>query len=101
MFSQLDANICLVLRIRYAAYFSWLRWFGAARRKCLICEEPEPRKPRKEENFVSCPNPKCHFVYCFECWNDLKHICFACNTPPQSDDDDDDEEEGEENMLIH
>lgn len=79
-----------MLKVRFATYCSWLRCFAAARRKCLICGEREPKKPRRTENFVSCPNPECHFVYCFECWKGVKQICFACTSPDQGDDDDHD-----------
>lgn len=32
------------LRFCCPKYFKWIRIFPFARRKCVICEEPEPRK---------------------------------------------------------
>jgi hypothetical protein len=90
MFSQLEASIFPALVVRFATCCSWLRCFAAARHKCLICGEREPKKPKETENFVYCSNPKCNFVYCFECWKGVKQICFACASPDQSEDDHDD-----------
>jgi hypothetical protein len=93
----MDANILLVMSLRYPNCCSWLKFFPAARRKCLICGEPEPRKPTGKDDYVSCPNPKCYFVYCFQCWKDVKKICYACAPP---DDDDNDDDDGEINVLL-
>ncbi|XP_069686085.1 protein sneaky [Periplaneta americana] len=88
---ELKANILLVLRVRYPTYCRWVRFLAAARRKCLICEEPEPWKSRKTDDFVSCPNTKCHFVYCSECWKDIERTCYACSSPAHSETEDDED----------
>lgn len=90
MFSQQEANVLLVLSVQYPKYCGWLRYFAAARPKCLICGEPEPKKPKREDNFSSCPNPECHFVYCFECWKDIRQTCLACTAPDESEGDEED-----------
>lgn len=77
---QDDLNFCAVLRLRYPKSCSLLRFFKTARRKCLICGEPEPRKKSKiPGDFEDCKTPTCHFVHCVECWNDVGRICLACS----------------------
>ncbi|CAH1156015.1 unnamed protein product [Phaedon cochleariae] len=66
-----------ILRMNYPKVCDWLKIFACARRDCLICQEPEPRK---RSDFVECPNEFCHFVYCAECWKDMGRICLACQT---------------------
>ncbi|CAH1115014.1 unnamed protein product [Psylliodes chrysocephalus] len=68
-----------ILRMNHPKAFDWLRLFEFARRKCLICEEPEPRK-ESESDFVECPNERCHFMYCGECWLDMGNVCLVCQT---------------------
>lgn len=70
-----DFNVFAILRMNHPRTCDWLRIFPWARRQCLICEEPEPRR---NSDFVECPNEYCHFVYCGECWIDVGQICFAC-----------------------
>lgn len=72
-----DFNVFAILRMNYPKACDWLRIFPFARRHCLICEEPEPRK---NSDFVECPNEYCHFVYCGECWIDMGQVCLACLT---------------------
>jgi hypothetical protein len=95
----MDANILLVMALRYPNCCSWLKFIPAARRKCLICGEPEPRKPRGEEDYVSCPNPQCYFIYCFQCWKDVEKICYACTPPAAADDDDGDDDNHDDEMY--
>ncbi|PSN40459.1 hypothetical protein C0J52_24392 [Blattella germanica] len=83
---EMQANILVVMQVKYAHMCSWVRCFPAARRKCLICEEREPKKWKG--TFVECPNPICHFIYCAQCWTDIKEICYACN-PDESGSDED------------
>ena len=87
---QLDANIFVVMQVRYPRICSWIKFLVAARRKCLICEEPEPKRQKQKSDFVTCPNPDCHFVYCSECWRDVKHVCYACSSVDEDTDDDGD-----------
>ncbi|XP_028137332.2 protein sneaky [Diabrotica virgifera virgifera] len=69
-----------ILRINHPKACDWLRIFPFARRKCLICKEPEPRKSSNLNEFVECPNEFCHFIYCRECWIDMGQVCLACQT---------------------
>ena len=43
-----------------------LSLFSATKRRCLICEEKE------QKDFISCDTEGCDFVYCPECWFDVK-----------------------------
>ncbi|XP_053401543.1 E3 ubiquitin-protein ligase DCST1-like isoform X2 [Mercenaria mercenaria] len=45
---------------------------SAGRDKCLICEE------KLKKDFKKCDNEDCKFVYCRECWRDIKKTCYAC-----------------------
>ncbi|XP_017773927.1 PREDICTED: DC-STAMP domain-containing protein 1 [Nicrophorus vespilloides] len=76
---QQDLNVCAVLRIRFPKRCRWLRIFKVARRKCIICGEPEPRKISGiPGDFGKCKTPGCYVVHCLECWNDMGRECFAC-----------------------
>ncbi|XP_060569051.1 E3 ubiquitin-protein ligase DCST1-like [Ruditapes philippinarum] len=44
----------------------------AGRDKCLICEE------KLKTDIEECYNEECKFVYCEECWQDVKETCYAC-----------------------
>ena len=45
----------------------WTRCCGLCRkRSCLICDEPETK------TFHRCQTKKCKFIYCGECWADVK-----------------------------
>lgn len=85
---QDDLNVCAVLKFRYPKACGCLRFFPMARRKCLICEEPEPRKKSGiPGDFEDCKTPTCYFVHCLECWNDMGRECLACaETSPESSD---------------
>ncbi|XP_023017807.1 ubiquitin protein ligase sneaky isoform X2 [Leptinotarsa decemlineata] len=72
-----DFGVFEILRMNYPKMCDWLRFFACARRACLICKDPEPRK---NSNFVECPNEFCHFLYCKECWKDMGGVCLACQT---------------------
>ncbi|XP_066246800.1 protein sneaky [Euwallacea similis] len=67
-------NIFQVMTI-YSQRCLWLKFFKVARRKCLLCEETEPRKLSK---YIECPNEGCHFIYCEECWVDMGEKCLVC-----------------------
>ncbi|PBC33003.1 DC-STAMP domain-containing protein [Apis cerana cerana] len=72
---EYEIDFWLALRLKWPKRFGWLRYFECARERCLICEDPEPRKgPR----YRPCPNPSCPFLYCEECWRDVGRICYAC-----------------------
>ncbi|GJQ87850.1 hypothetical protein Trydic_g1122 [Trypoxylus dichotomus] len=69
--------------------------FPMARRKCIICGEPEPRRKSKiPGDFEKCQTPNCYFVHCVECWNDVGRKCYACaeSTSDSSDIEDSDQE---------
>ncbi|ENN75308.1 hypothetical protein YQE_08085, partial [Dendroctonus ponderosae] len=88
-------NVLQIMTIKYPKEFSWLKWFKAGRRKCLLCEEVEPRK---QSDFIECPNEGCHFIYCQECWKDMGDKCLVCAVESETEDDftdenDDDYEE--------
>jgi hypothetical protein len=95
----MDANILLVMALRYPKHCSWLKFFPAARLKCLICGEREPWKPRGEEGYVFCETPKSYHTYCSQCWKDVDKICHAC-IPPDDDDDDDHDHDHDMDMLL-
>ncbi|KAF5272222.1 hypothetical protein FQA39_LY01304 [Lamprigera yunnana] len=74
-----DFNLCTVLRIRFPNACRCLGFFAMARRKCIICGEPEPRKKSNVPgDFEKCKTPDCYFVHCAECWYDVGQQCFAC-----------------------
>lgn len=83
-----DLNLCAVLSIRFPKTCSCLKIFPIARRKCIICGEPEPRKKSNiPGDFEKCKTPNCYFVHCVECWNDIGRVCYACtpSSPETSD----------------
>ncbi|XP_022909836.1 protein sneaky [Onthophagus taurus] len=89
-----DLNVCAVLRIRFPNFCSCLKMFPMARRKCIICGDPEPRKKSNiPGNFEKCKTPDCYVVHCVECWNDVGRVCFACSSmsPDTTDLEDSDE----------
>lgn len=79
----MEANMILALRLRNPDRFGWLRYFSVGKRKCLICEEPEPSKPGV---FHECTTPGCNFAHCRECWKDVGKVCYGCK-PLESDED--------------
>lgn len=92
---QEDLNICAVLRIRFPKACRCLKFFAMARRKCIICGEPEPRRKRRATgSFEKCREPTCHFVYCAECWYDVGRQCFACAEYSSDGSDSRDSDEG-------
>ncbi|CAH1987297.1 unnamed protein product [Acanthoscelides obtectus] len=70
-----DYNVCAIIRMNYPNQCDWLRFFACARRKCLLCEEPEPRN---RSDFVQCENEYCLLLYCEECWTDMGKECLRC-----------------------
>lgn len=72
-----DGNILLLMRLRYPRYFRWLVVFPIARRKCLICKEPEGRDWPK----IACKD--CPYVFCQECWDMIDHSCYLCKPLPE------------------
>ncbi|XP_026679426.1 E3 ubiquitin-protein ligase DCST1-like [Diaphorina citri] len=80
-----DSNILLILRLRFPRYFRWLVIFPMARRKCLICKEPEERNWPKH----ACPD--CPYVFCQECWDMIDHNCYLCYPLPQEEQDQSDD----------
>lgn len=90
-----DLNLCAVLRIRFPKACSCLSMFPMARRKCIICGEPEPRKKSNiPGDFEDCKTPNCYFVHCVECWNDMGRVCYACapSSPEASEFEESDED---------
>ncbi|XP_018335515.1 E3 ubiquitin-protein ligase DCST1 [Agrilus planipennis] len=82
-----NLNICAVLRTKYPKIFNWLKMFKTARRKCIICGDPEPLIPTgKPGDYEKCKTPTCHFVHCAECWEDVGKQCFACKESPTLED---------------
>ncbi|KAL1514090.1 hypothetical protein ABEB36_003409 [Hypothenemus hampei] len=75
-------NVFQVLITKYPKKLSWLKILKVARRKCLLCEEPEPRK---NTSFIECPNEYCHFIYCKECWTDMGAKCLVCTIEEEMD----------------
>lgn len=76
---QENLNVFSALRIWFPKSCDCLRFFAMSRRKCIICGEPELRKPSKVEgDFEKCKTPNCFVVHCAECWFDMGKKCFAC-----------------------
>lgn len=86
---ELQENFWMALKVRWPKYFGWLAFFEFARRKCLICEEVEPRK---KSRYVECATAGCPAVHCDDCWRDVGQICLACSYFSESDVDDYDAE---------
>ncbi|XP_066589961.1 protein sneaky [Prorops nasuta] len=63
----------VALRERFPGVCGWLKFFACARRRCVVCEEVEPRVAPQ---FRECPT--CPFVHCNECWRDIGKICYVC-----------------------
>ncbi|CAG9564188.1 unnamed protein product [Danaus chrysippus] len=74
----LSGENLLSLRIRYPNLLGWLVVFPAARMKCLICEETQPRRSEVKSQWQKCNNPLCPFVLCGECTADAGG-CLACD----------------------
>ncbi|CAH0724267.1 unnamed protein product, partial [Brenthis ino] len=80
----LSGENLLSLRMRYPQ-MDWLGTLSAARMKCLICEETEPRHIKHKQRFTSveiwhsCISTRCPFVYCNECWQEIGNQCLACD----------------------
>ncbi|KAK5645220.1 hypothetical protein RI129_006520 [Pyrocoelia pectoralis] len=92
---QEELNVFAVLRIRFPKACRCLRIFAAARRKCIICGEPEPRKKSNlPGDFEKCKTPTCYFVHCAECWYDMGKHCFACVESGSEESDFQDSDEG-------
>lgn len=90
-----NLNICAVLRVRYPDRCSCLNFFAMARRRCVICGDPEPRKKSNiPGDFEDCKTPTCYFVHCAECWNDVGKQCFVCAEGATSDGSDEETDEG-------
>lgn len=90
-----NLNLCAVLRIRYPDRCSCLHYFAMARRKCVICSEPEPRKKKDIPNdFEDCITPTCYFVHCAECWNDMGKQCLVCAEDSSPEDSEEESDEG-------
>ncbi|XP_072050299.1 E3 ubiquitin-protein ligase DCST1-like [Amphiura filiformis] len=60
----------------------WTKCCGLCRKRtCLICEDPETK------TFHHCQTEGCQFIYCKECWGDVKESCYACEPYYGSSDD--------------
>ncbi|XP_063386130.1 protein sneaky-like [Cydia fagiglandana] len=65
------------LLLRFPNILGWLRLLPAARMACLICGEIEPRNA--ESGWKACDMPNCPFLYCGECWLEVRGRCLACD----------------------
>ncbi|XP_063366988.1 protein sneaky [Cydia amplana] len=65
------------LLLRFPNILGWLRLLPAARMACLICGEIEPRNAKS--GWKACDMPKCPFLYCGECWLEVRGRCLACD----------------------
>ncbi|KAF7271176.1 hypothetical protein GWI33_015914 [Rhynchophorus ferrugineus] len=83
-------NIFQIMRINHPKQCGWIQFFKCARRKCLMCEDPEPRKA---STFIECPNEGCHFIYCTECWRDMGDECLVCKIDSETDEVSQEEDE--------
>lgn len=79
--NRIEMNLIIRLRLRHSKYFGWLRYFSCARRKCIVCDEPEPQRRdyTRPFHFMACSTSECDVVHCEECWTDVGEICLACH----------------------
>ncbi|XP_022088476.1 DC-STAMP domain-containing protein 1-like [Acanthaster planci] len=70
------------LRTRCPRLCCWLALCKLGRRKCLVCEDYEGA------GFQECPTEGCDFIYCKDCWKDVKMKCYACKVYASGSDDD-------------
>ncbi|CAG9772832.1 unnamed protein product [Ceutorhynchus assimilis] len=89
-------NIFQIMSAKNQGKCKWLRIFKCARRKCLICDETEPRKRSK---FIECSNEHCYFIYCEECWKDMGNECLACTSEEMPDIDTTEEDDEDEEII--
>ena len=63
---QKNSGLLYSLQKTFPRICQCLSMLSASKRKCLICQEKE------QKNFIACDTPGCDFVYCPECWLDIK-----------------------------
>ncbi|XP_013381102.2 E3 ubiquitin-protein ligase DCST1 [Lingula anatina] len=69
---SMRTDLSVALINQFPRLCSCLKVMGMGKKRCLICEEPQNKE------FHICATPGCNFVYCKQCWKDVKHICYAC-----------------------
>lgn len=56
--------------------------FPFGRRKCILCEEIEPKHTdllyKNGEQFIYCTSKNCNIVHCKDCWNEIQQVCLGC-----------------------
>ncbi|XP_065320592.1 protein sneaky-like [Gordionus sp. m RMFG-2023] len=73
---QQKSGMLVALRNQFPRCLFWLKYLKSGKRSCLLCDDLERGT---KEDFVKCPSRKgCPFVYCSECWKDLKETCYGC-----------------------
>ncbi|XP_072174328.1 E3 ubiquitin-protein ligase DCST1-like [Diadema setosum] len=69
-----EIGILAELRHSFPRMCGWLYRLGMGKKRCLICGEVEKRGAKH------CRNRRCKFMYCAECWKDVKGKCYACSS---------------------
>ncbi|CAH1251299.1 DCST1 [Branchiostoma lanceolatum] len=75
---SIETALPTILRYKFPLLFGWLKWFGLGKKQCLICDD--------KENKLTHHCPGCRYVYCRQCWRDLKKACYYCNPADTSED---------------
>ncbi|XP_078666765.1 E3 ubiquitin-protein ligase DCST1-like isoform X2 [Branchiostoma floridae x Branchiostoma belcheri] len=77
-YRRVETALPTILRYKFPHVFFWLKWLGLGKKQCLICDE-------KENKFTHhCPG--CRYVYCRQCWRDMKKTCYNCDPAYTSED---------------
>ncbi|XP_071825449.1 E3 ubiquitin-protein ligase DCST1-like isoform X2 [Apostichopus japonicus] len=61
-----------ILRSKFPRLCGWMSIVGMGKKTCLVCSEKESKRS------YHCVTKGCYFMYCRECWEDIK-VCFACS----------------------
>ncbi|KAI8500799.1 DC-STAMP domain-containing protein 1 [Branchiostoma belcheri] len=75
---SVETALPTILRYKFPHVFFWLKWLGLGKKQCLICDE--------KENKFTHHCPACRYVYCRQCWRDMKKTCYNCDPAYTSED---------------
>ncbi|XP_078579647.1 E3 ubiquitin-protein ligase DCST1-like isoform X2 [Branchiostoma floridae x Branchiostoma japonicum] len=75
---SVETALPTILRYRFPCLFGWLKWFGLGKKQCLICDD--------NENKFTHHCTGCMYVYCRQCWRDMKKTCYNCDPVYTSED---------------
>eukprot|EP00058_Branchiostoma_floridae_P005779 XP_002591267.1 hypothetical protein BRAFLDRAFT_76704 [Branchiostoma floridae] len=77
-YRRVETALPTILRYRFPCLFGWLKWFGLGKKQCLICDD--------NENKFTHHCTGCMYVYCRQCWRDMKKTCYNCDPVYTSED---------------